>query len=134
GQHAQPAPHRPGTAPALGLRAGIVALFILSQTGTNIPLEDCSMLFKHLQSWLNQDSTRSQRQSRKRKAKPTRQRSRPLLLETLEDRTVPTVLFAPQFGIESAAPDGAQRINSPNLYVVLWGSSWGSLVSRPAQQ
>ncbi|HLJ95041.1 MAG TPA: hypothetical protein VKU02_17830, partial [Gemmataceae bacterium] len=97
------------------------------------------MLFKRQQSWLNQDSTKSQRQLRKGKAKPKCQRSLPLLLETLEDRTVPTVLFAPQFGSETPVgvvppKDGGQRINSPNLYAVLWGSSWGGEATPNAIQ
>jgi hypothetical protein len=55
-------------------------------------------------------------------------------LEALEDRTVPTVLFAPQFGNESFLRDGGQRISSPDVYVVLWGSSWGGLSSPAANQ
>jgi hypothetical protein len=92
------------------------------------------MLLTRLQSWLNSMSAMRQRPGRKSHGQPTRRRSQPLLLEALEDRTVPTVLFAPQFGTEFPAQDGGQRINSPNVYVVLWGQSWGGVNTSNAIQ
>jgi hypothetical protein len=86
-----------------------------------------------LEKWLNL-GLGANRHGRTGNVKPSRRRPRPLFLETLEDRTVPTVLFAPQFGNETPASDGGLRINSPNVYVVLWGSSWGDIVSANSQQ
>ena len=95
------------------------------------------MLFERLQSWLSPNSTKAQPKGRKGKVTATGHSPkgrRPLRLETLEDRTVPTVLFAPQFGNESFAADGGQRINSPNVYVVLWGHSWGGINSANSRE
>lgn len=88
------------------------------------------MFLHNLHSWLSRNSATTRRQRGKAKAR----RRQPLLVEALEDRTVPTVLFPFQFGSETTLRDGGQRINSPDVYVVLWGSSWGSLVSPAAQQ
>src|SRR4051794_30412406 len=92
------------------------------------PLKECPMSLTKLHSWFTRMAAKVKRRRQPGDAKPTRRRL-PLLLERLEERTVPTVLFAPQFGTESIAADGGQRISSPNVYVVLWGSSWGSLDS-----
>jgi hypothetical protein len=54
-----------------------------------------------------------------------------LFLEHLEERTMPTVLFAPQFGNEGFLQDGGKRINSPAVYVVLWGKSWTGPLGVP---
>jgi hypothetical protein len=97
------------------------------------------MFLNSLHRWLNRDSATAQQRRPKGKAKATGQRPLPLILETLEDRTVPTVLFAPHFGVESPpAPsvhkDTGLRINSPDVYVVLWGKSWGALNSTASLQ
>jgi len=45
----------------------------------------------------------------------TRVRPRRHGLERLEDRVTPTVLFAPQFGVETLKTDGGQRVNAPSV-------------------
>ena len=94
------------------------------------------MLFERLQSFLGARSSKARRKGKNGRATAAKKGPtgyRRLRLETLEDRTVPTVLFAPQFGNETTLRDGGQRINSPNVYVVLWGHSWGGLNSANSQ-
>jgi hypothetical protein len=55
---------------------------------------------------------------------------RQLLLEGLEDRTVPTVIFNPIFGAQTPAQDGGARLNSPAVCVILWGSYWGDILTQ----
>jgi hypothetical protein len=80
---AKQTPHRPGTAPALGLRAGKVAASIVKQT---IIAKEILMWFRSLASYLRPRASR----------RPTRRGQRPatgrLLLETLEDRTMPSFM------------------------------------------
>src|SRR5438309_9567658 len=73
---AKQAPHRPGTAPALGLRAGRVAAAIIEQTTT---AKELFMWFRSLADYLRPRHPRH----------PARRRPRPacrLLLEALEGR------------------------------------------------
>src|SRR5437899_7007643 len=58
----------------------------------------------------------------KSSALPTRRQR--LLLEHLEQRDLPTVSFTPQFGNEAFLQDGGKRVNSPAVYLVMWGKSW----------
>ena len=63
-------------------------------------------------------------------AKGRRKRSVRLNLEALEDRTVPTIVFTPQFGPDSLV--SSAPFNSPNngvmssatVYLILWGPAW----------
>jgi autotransporter-associated beta strand protein len=50
------------------------------------------------------------------------------LLEALEDRTVPTVLFTPFFGAETTTNYGIELNDSPgtNIYMIYWGSYWST--------
>jgi hypothetical protein len=47
-----------------------------------------------------------------------------LVLETLEERTVPTIVFNPHFGPETTTDHGGPKLNSPPVYLVFWGSFW----------
>jgi hypothetical protein len=53
-----------------------------------------------------------------------RRPSRLLQLEALEDRTLPTVVFTPQFGVETQARDQGERLELPDVYLIFWGSAW----------
>ena len=46
--------------------------------------------------------------------------------ETLEDRTMPSVAFTPQYGAEQAKDDGGQKLNDVSLYLIFWGSAWNN--------
>jgi hypothetical protein len=52
-----------------------------------------------------------------------RQTSR-LLLEQLEDRVVPTVVFDPQFPKEAVSAAPYTVINNPTIYLIFWGTNW----------
>src|SRR5439155_13630802 len=60
----------------------------------------------------------------KRKSSPPSKRRQRFFLEQLEGRDLPSVTFTPQFGTEAFLQDGGKRINSPPVYVVMWGKSW----------
>jgi hypothetical protein len=51
-------------------------------------------------------------------------------METLEDRTVPTIVFTPQFGpdiLDSTAPFNSADngvMSSASVYLILWGPAW----------
>ena len=48
-----------------------------------------------------------------------------LLLEGLEERTLPTVSYNPVFGAETFKPDDdGDRLNSAPVYIILWGAYW----------
>src|SRR6516165_2176055 len=48
-----------------------------------------------------------------------------LHIESLEDRTVPTILFQPQMGLESAHDNGGLKLsNDIPVYTIFWGSGW----------
>jgi hypothetical protein len=83
---AKQVPPRPGTVPALGLRAGKVAVAIVEQTTL---VKEIAMWFRALFDTLLARSSRTR--SRKRRLAPSfrrRSRSLRLLLEILEDRTL----------------------------------------------
>jgi hypothetical protein len=66
--------------------------------------------------------------------KPQSRKHHPRLqLESLEDRTVPTVLFYPQFGGEALTTDGGgAKLSHPPVYLIFWGPSslWGDSASN----
>jgi hypothetical protein len=63
------------------------------------------------------------RRSTHRQARRPARRS--LLLEELEERRVPTVVFQPQFPKESLASNGPYTVlNSPTVYLIFWGPNW----------
>src|SRR5206468_1609827 len=82
---AKQAPHRPGTAPALGLRAGR-AVVILSQTTT---AKETNMWFRSLLNPLK--SRLSAAGVRRSSRRPTSR----LQVEALEDRSVPAAISDP---------------------------------------
>jgi hypothetical protein len=51
---------------------------------------------------------------------------RPLVLEPLEARLVPTVVFDPQFSKETVPAGPYTVLNSPTVYLIFWGTGWGS--------
>jgi len=52
-------------------------------------------------------------------------RRRPLF-EVLEDRTLPTIVFAPIAGPEVASKDDGYVLRSPPVYFIFWGSYFGT--------
>ncbi len=46
------------------------------------------------------------------------------LVEMLEDRVVPTILFTPQYGAEPTTNNHGWEISNPTVQLVYWGSSW----------
>lgn len=63
--------------------------------------------------------------------RPKKER-RHLMLESLEERTVPTVIYPAVFGPEAPAGDGGDRLSSPPVYLILWGSYWNGAGSQQA--
>jgi hypothetical protein len=47
-------------------------------------------------------------------------------IEQLEDRTVPSILYMPQFGNETATDRGGLQLRNTEVYLIFWGSYWGS--------
>jgi hypothetical protein len=63
---------------------------------------------------------------RKHRTRPS-QRRPSLHLEGLEERTVPTVVFTPQFGAESLAGNSSNNaLQSPPTEFIFWGSYWST--------
>jgi hypothetical protein len=60
------------------------------------------------------------------RSQPTGHRKNPLRLEQLEDRTVPTILFTPQYGAESVTNGGGPVLSNMPVYTIFWGSYWGT--------
>src|SRR6266849_5415357 len=87
---AKQAPHRPGTAPALGLRAGSRCLFIISRT--NLEKETLIMWFQSGLNSLEFGSARNWARRARRGAPRKRAAACKLLLELLENRTVPSTI------------------------------------------
>jgi hypothetical protein len=48
------------------------------------------------------------------------------MVEQLEDRVVPTILFSynPQYGAETAVDHFGVKLDSPQIFVMFWGSYW----------
>ena len=87
---AKQAPHRPGTAPALGLRAGKVAVTIISQTPFR--KDTVIMWYDSMLDFLKFGPART-RAGRTRSVVPRKWRATcKLHLELLEDRTLPSTL------------------------------------------
>jgi hypothetical protein len=64
----------------------------------------------------------------RRNSTRARKHNASLALETLEDRSVPAILFTPEFGAESVAKHipSADRLHNPKVYLIFWGASaWG---------
>jgi hypothetical protein len=59
-------------------------------------------------------------------------RPRQLQLETLEDRTLLSIMFNPQFGVETQIQDNGAALQSPPVYLIFWGSFWGGTNSPAA--
>jgi hypothetical protein len=62
------------------------------------------------------------RRDRRSGARSFRYRPR---LEPLEDRTVPTIVWSPHFGAETTLDHQGNRLSSPPVYFIFWGSYWG---------
>jgi hypothetical protein len=97
---------------------------------TILQLKEYSMFFGSLQSLLSRYSKKAKRDGKEGRAKAMRRRL-PLLLETLEDRTVPTVMFTPQFGFEhlSLTQNGDFNYTTKsdaNVNLIFWGKFWGT--------
>jgi hypothetical protein len=56
---------------------------------------------------------------------------KPLLLEQLEDRVVPTITFAPRAGVESIFDFGGQRLVNTTVHLIFWGSGWANSPATP---
>jgi hypothetical protein len=50
-------------------------------------------------------------------------------IECLEDRQVPTILFHPVYGAETAVDNGGNKLSSPNVYLIFNspGNTWGDI-------
>ena len=53
-------------------------------------------------------------------------------IESLESRTMFTAVFNAEFGAETLAGDGGQRLVHPQVVLVFWGKYWGSASSASA--
>src|SRR5262245_43961848 len=67
----------------------------------------------------------------RRRTPNRRSTPRPLLcVEGLEERTVPTVSFQPQFGIEHAHDGGGSKMGNATpgvpIHLIFWGSYWAT--------
>jgi hypothetical protein len=60
------------------------------------------------------------------RARAGRRRAVSLSLEQLEERTVPSVVFDPQFAKESVSSSPYTVINDATVYLIFWGTNWGS--------
>src|SRR6516164_8416778 len=59
--------------------------------------------------------------------RPLQYRRRWPEIEVLEDRTLPTVIFQPQFGNESVDDShGGLRLRNTQVFLLFWGSYWQS--------
>jgi hypothetical protein len=65
--------------------------------------------------------------------RPKRARTQ-LLVECLEERTVPTVMinFNPVFGPETQAQSNGAHLDSPPVYLIFWGSYWSTNQAQAA--
>src|SRR5579859_1127903 len=81
------------------------------------------MWLNWLRAWKRQQELTLRGRTERRR--PRRKSTVRLHLEPLEDRTVPTIVFDPQFGAETVIPQEiAGGLNSPPLFIEFWGSYW----------
>src|SRR5437870_2976514 len=66
---------------------------------------------------------------RARKRRPGHTSSVGLGVEALEDRSMPSILFSPQFGGESVTDHGGTKLSSVPVELIFWGSAWGTIAS-----
>lgn len=79
-------------------------------------------------------STRHGRTATRRSSRPGR-RKPPLLLETLEQRLVLTVVFDPVFAKESVTSNTPYTVlNSPAIELIFWGSGWATTAGQAQAQ
>jgi len=74
-------------------------------------------------------TSRSPRGPAGRRAAPSRPQ---LFVEPLEDRVTPTLIFSNNFGTERSISAGGGVLSSPPIYLIFWGSYWGSATSANA--
>src|SRR5262249_3517807 len=61
----------------------------------------------------------------------TKKLARRLGLESLEDRVVPSIVFNPHFGPETAhTSSSGLTLNGAPVYLIFWGQRWGSPTSQ----
>jgi hypothetical protein len=52
------------------------------------------------------------------------------VLEALEERVTPTIMWNPAFGPEQAVDHGGSRLSSAAVFLIFWGPQWE--IARPA--
>jgi hypothetical protein len=73
-----------------------------------------------LRKWFRKYPT-GRRSSAGRPRRPERVRP---ALEGLEERTVPTIMFIPQLGLETQAQNNGGSLSSYAVEIVYWGPDW----------
>jgi hypothetical protein len=71
-------------------------------------------------------SKSSKRGKHHRKNEGRNRCGRSLLVERLEDRTVPTIVFAPQGGVEATTFGNGARLSNVPVELIFWGSGWAN--------
>jgi hypothetical protein len=119
---AKQAPHRPGTAPALDLRAGRIAAVIPKQTGFK---KETSMWLCSLHDY------RQRRPSRHPACRIAhRPKVRPVLLDVLEDRTLPSFLAPVNYAVgPSPAAIVAADVNGDGELDLITANAGGNNIS-----
>jgi hypothetical protein len=84
-----------------------------------------------LLTWLRKIGNQNTNSPRRSVAQQRRPRQH-LALEPLEDRVTPTVIFNSFFGPETQKPNGGASLSSPPIFLIFWGSYWGSATSPQA--
>src|SRR5215468_7032691 len=66
-----------------------------------------------------------------RRPRPAERNRRPVqfLVEQLEDRTVPSVVYLPQYGAQGFVDKGGLKLNDVPVYLIFWGPSWQMIPS-----
>jgi hypothetical protein len=73
--------------------------------------------------------SRSLKKSFRKLARPQairRPKRAQLQVESLEERSVPAILFQPQFGVEPTTNHNGIGLNDVPVYLLFWGSAWNS--------
>jgi hypothetical protein len=73
--------------------------------------------------------SRSLKQSFRKLARPLtirRPRRAQLLVESLEERSVPAIMFQPQFGVEPTTNHNGIGLNDVPVDLIFWGSAWNN--------